>query len=94
MRLLFPVVAVLSATAFAHPAAAPIAPGQRPSPIAGNDCPRATPYLTHQDVGRWRVRPLQPRKLGELPPAENFAAVVRTDDRGCLVPVKYPPTRR
>lgn len=93
MRLLFPVALVISAAAFAQPAAAPIAPGQRPGPVAGSDCPKAAPYLTHQG-GRWQGQPLQPRKLGELPPADSFAAVVRTDERGCLVAVKYRDVRR
>ena len=93
MRLLFPVAILCAATALAQPAAAPISPGQRQAVIAGSDCPEAAPYLARRG-GKWKDQPLRPRKLGELPPAESFAAVVRTDERGCLVPVKYPPSRR
>ena len=31
--------------------------------------------------------PLKPRKLGELPPAEGYQAVFRTDEKGCLDPL-------
>ena len=93
MRLLFPVAIVCSAAALAQPAAAPIPPGQRQPVIAGSDCPDATRYLARQR-GKWDSEPLRPRKLTEVPPAESFAAVVRTDERGCLVLVKYPPSRR
>jgi len=31
--------------------------------------------------------PLKPRKLGELPPAEGYQAVLRTDEKGCLDPL-------
>lgn len=93
MRLLLPVALAISAAAQSQPAAAPISPGQRQSPVAGSDCPKATPYLTHRG-GKWQDQPVQPRKLGELPPADSFAAVVRTDERGCLVPVKYRDVRR
>ena len=93
MHLLFPVAMIFGAAALAQPATAPVPPGQRTPPVAGSDCPEATRHLTNQ-VGKWREKPLQPRKLGELPPAESFAAVVRTDELGCLVLVKYPPGRR
>ena len=29
------------------------------------------------------------RKLGELPPAEAYAAMYRTDEKGCPTPVLY-----
>ena len=93
MHFLFPVAIVFGAAALAQPAAAPVSPGQPPGPIAGSLCPEASQHLANQ-VGTWRGQPLQPRKLGELPPAESFAAMVATDARGCLVPVKYPPSRR
>jgi hypothetical protein len=32
-------------------------------------------------------KPLKPRKLGELPPAEGYQAVLRTDGNGCLDPL-------
>jgi hypothetical protein len=31
--------------------------------------------------------PLKPRKLGELPPAEGYQAVLRIDEKGCLDPL-------
>ena len=31
--------------------------------------------------------PLKPRKLGELPPADAYQAVLRTDEKGCLDPL-------
>ena len=30
---------------------------------------------------------LKPRKLGELPPADAYQAVLRTDEKGCLDPL-------
>ena len=93
MRLLFPVAIVCSAAAMSQPAAAPTSLGQRQGPVAGSDCPQARPYLTHKG-GRWQDEPLRPQKLNELPPAESFAAVVRTDERGCLIPVYYRDVRR
>ncbi len=39
-------------------------------------------------------KPPKLQKLNELPPAEAFAAVLRQDERGCMVPVKYRDTRR
>ena len=32
-------------------------------------------------------KPLKPRKLGELPPADAYQAVLRTDNKGCLDPL-------
>ena len=32
-------------------------------------------------------KPLKPQKLGELPPADAYQAVLRTDGRGCLDPL-------
>jgi hypothetical protein len=93
MRLLFPVAIAFSATALAQPAAAPVAPGQRPSPIAGSECPDADRYLAHRG-GKWQDKPVRPQKLGDLPPAEAFAAVLRRDERGCMVLVKYRDVRR
>lgn len=93
MRLLFPVAMACSAAALARPAAAPVAPGQPESPLAASNCPEADRYLAER-VGRWQDKPLRPQKLTELPPAEAYAAVLRRDERGCMVLVKYPPTRR
>lgn len=93
MRLLFPVAIAFSATALAQPAAAPVTPGQRSSPIAGSECPDADRYLAHRG-GKWQDKPVRPQKLGDLPPAEAFAAVLRRDERGCMVLVKYRDVRR
>jgi hypothetical protein len=93
MRLLFPVAIAFSATALAQPAAAPVTPGQRPSPIAGSECSDAGRYPAHRG-GKWQDRPVRPQKLGDLPPAEAFAAVLRRDERGCMLAVKYRDVRR
>lgn len=92
MRLLFPVAVALSATALAQPAAAPVSPAQRHSPLATSDCPDADRYFA-QRGGKWQDKPLKPRKLTELPPAEAFAAVLRHDERGCMVLVRYRDVR-
>ncbi|HXG80404.1 MAG TPA: hypothetical protein VNJ05_01240 [Sphingomicrobium sp.] len=92
MRFLFPVIFAIAATASAQ-AATPPSPMKSSSKVAGSECPVATPYLAHKG-GEWQGKPLRPQKLNELPPAETIAAVVRTDERGCLVLVKYPPSRR
>lgn len=34
-------------------------------------------------------KPAKPQKLGELPPADAWAAVLRTDDKGCPDPLRY-----
>ena len=81
MRVLFPVL-LMAATA---PAAA-----QRPVLISSN-CPGATSHMAHQGNGRHNSP--ESRKLGELPPAETFAAVYQLDERGCMVPVKYRQVR-
>jgi hypothetical protein len=47
------------------------------------DCPRAPGHQYALDPGE----PLKPRKLSELPPAEGYQAVFRTDEKGCLVPL-------
>ena len=93
MRLLFPVAVAFSAAALAQPATAPAPPGQRQSPVAGSDCPDADRYFAHRG-GKWQDKPVVPRKLNELPPAETFAAVLRRDERGCMVPVKYRDVSR
>jgi hypothetical protein len=86
MRFLFPVAIVVAAAAAALPAKR--APLQR----TGADCPGVTNQWVRE--GRsWRSQPMKPRKLGELPPAEAYAAVYRLDERGCMVPVKFREVR-
>ena len=93
MRLLFPVAIAFSAAGLAQPAAAPVSPGQHQSPLAVSDCPEADRYFAHRG-GKWQEKPVRPQKLTELPPAEAFAAVLRHDERGCMVLVKYRDIRR
>jgi hypothetical protein len=47
------------------------------------DCPRPPGQQYALKPGE----PLKPRKLGELPPAEGYQAVLRTDEKGCLDPL-------
>ena len=84
MRLLFPVV--ILAMAVSLPAAA------KPA-LTNPDCPEARSHMADES-GDWRGKPLKPRKLTELPPADAYAAVLRRDARGCMVMVKYRDIRR
>lgn len=54
------------------------------------DCPPPPGHQYALDPGK----PPKLQKLAELPPAENFAAVLRRDERGCMVPVKFRDVRR
>jgi hypothetical protein len=76
MRLLFP-VAILAMAASAPAAAKPA--------LINPDCPEARNLMANKG-GAWRGKP---RKLSQLPPADAFAAVLRRDERGCMVMVKY-----
>jgi hypothetical protein len=87
MRLLFPVAIAFAATASAAPVS------QRPSPLKSNDCPSAASHFAGKG-GLSRGDPAKPKKLTQLPPADAFAAVYLTDERGCMVPVKYRDVRR
>lgn len=93
MRFLFPVAILFSTTVLAQPAVAPVSPGQRQSPIAGSECPDAARYFAYRG-SKWQDKPVRPQKLTELPPAETFAAVLRRDERGCMILVKYRDIRR
>ena len=84
MRLLFPVL-VLGMAASASAAAKPA--------LTGPDCPEATNHMASKG-GAWRGTPAKPRKLTELPPADAYATVLRRDERGCMVLVKYRDVRR
>jgi len=88
MRLLFLVAVVIAAAAQAQPA-----PFQQQGPLQQNDCPRASSQFAGKG-GLWRGDPAKPHKLTELPPAEAYAAMLRTDERGCMVAVKYREVRR
>ena len=87
MRLLFPVAMILAATGAILSAKSP--PLQKP----GSDCPGASSEWVRHGSG-WYSQPTKPRKLGELPPADTYAAVYRLDERGCMVPVKFREVRR
>lgn len=50
-------------------------------PLSAADCPKTTSYYAFDPS-----KPVKPRKLGELPPANAYAAVLRHDGR-CEVPV-------
>ncbi|HET9334921.1 MAG TPA: hypothetical protein VFO12_00785 [Sphingomicrobium sp.] len=54
------------------------------------DCPPPPGHKYVLDPGK----PPKLQKLNELPPAESFAAVLRHDERGCMVLVKYRDVRR
>ena len=54
------------------------------------DCPPPPGYRYALDPGK----PPKLKKLTELPPAESYAAVLRRDERGCMVPVKFRDVRR
>ena len=78
MRLL--IVASIALLPGAAAAAAPVrAPAQRLQTT--EKCPQTTSHYAWD-----RNRPLQPRKLGELPDANAYAAVYRVIG-GCEVPV-------
>ena len=47
------------------------------------DCPRPPGSQYAAKPGE----PLKPRKLGELPPADAYQAVLRVDGKGCLDPL-------
>lgn len=86
MRFLFPVVATLALAATALPAKTPSL--QKP----GANCPGVSSQWVRQKRG-WNNHPVKPQRLGELPPAETYAAVYRLDERGCMVPVKFRDVR-
>ncbi len=89
MRLFVLAPTLLLAVATSALAAAP-----RPSVLTQSRaaCPdNPTAHLARSDKGVFR-------KLGELPPAETYAAVHRRGSDGCTVPVLYrdrdaPPAR-
>ena len=93
MRLLFPVVIALSLLGSSAASSAPTSLGHKANPVAGSGCPDVTRYYAYRG-GKWQDKPVRPQKLGELPPAETFAAVLRRDERGCMVLVRYRDVRR
>jgi hypothetical protein len=63
---------------------------KRAQPASAAECPHTTSYYAYRDA-----RPLTPRKLTELPPANAYSAVYRHIG-GCEAPivVKYGVGRR
>jgi hypothetical protein len=93
MRLLFPVMMALAASASAQPAIVTPPSAHRPSLLQTSDCPNPSSQFA-RDGSVWRQKPVKPQKLTELPSAEAYAAVYRLDERGCMVPVKFREIRR
>lgn len=87
MRRIAIVLAFGAAAAPASPAADFVPFDSKPFTMAGRDCPE----VTRLPVGR--NSRLMPRRLGELPPADVYAAVYRLDERGCMAPLRYRAVR-
>jgi hypothetical protein len=81
---------VAAALAAAPPPKIIILPGSVQRPHSTAKCPRAESYVAGEK-SRFDGKPLQPRKLTELPPGNMYIAVLRHDENGCLDPivVKY-----
>jgi len=87
-------LAVLLAIAVAAPAMAADAPASRKGGPAA-DCPRTTSHLAEQ-IGSYRGKRLEPKKLNELPGGTAYMAVYRQIG-GCDAPltmVDYRNLRR
>ena len=69
--------------------AAPALAADRPSsfPKAHNSMRAGCPAPPVKQFALDPGKPLKPQKLGELPPAEGYQAVLRTDEKGCLDPL-------
>ena len=83
---------VLAALFLAGPA---VAAGPLQSKSEAANCPRTTSYLADQS-GMYQGKPLTPKKLTELPPAQGYMAVLRRIN-GCEAPltmVEYRNARR
>lgn len=81
MRLLVPVVALSCLSA----AAATAQPGsfRKAQGALKAGCPPMPGKQYALDPGK----PLKPQRLAELPPADAYQAVLRTDGNGCLDPL-------
>ena len=88
MRRLVPILAIGAAAAPASQPPPAVPPYRAHSTLAAPDCPEATSHLAGRQ-GSWDGKALRPRRLGELPPADAYAAVYRRDERGCVVPVMF-----
>jgi hypothetical protein len=86
-----PILALLAAAPLlgaAPPAVQPAAPTPVSNPYADARCPETPMSLARKQKG-----PLVHRKLGDLPPAQAFAAVDRRID-GCPAPMTMTEARR
>ena len=78
--LVVPILALLGAAPPAKPPAAQSSPARVISPIP-TACDKTGSYAEGER------RAPQLKRLGELPPAEAYMAVYRTDANGCLDPL-------
>jgi hypothetical protein len=78
--LIVPVLALLGATPPAKPPPIQSSPTRVVSPVPAT-CDKIGSYAQGE-----RQAP-QLKRLGELPPAEAYMAVFRTDENGCLDPL-------
>ena len=79
--------ALIIALAFAGAATA--APPKAPEP---DSCPKTTMQVADQ-VGSYRGKPVEPRKLTQMPPATGYMAVHRKIG-GCEAPMSMVEYRR
>ena len=72
-----------------------IVPGTFVAPAKPANCARSEAYVAGAE-SRYDGKPLAPRKLTELPPANAYVAVLRHDENGCLAPIviKYGVNNR
>ena len=78
--LIVPALALLGAAPATPDNSPQIKPTRVVSPVPGT-CDKLGSYAQGQRDG------LQMQRLGELPPAEAYMAVYRTDEKGCLDPL-------
>lgn len=80
--LIVPAVALLGAAPVAVPSAgpSPITATRTVSPV-----PSTCPNIGSHAQGERKAPQL--KRLGELPPAQTYMAVYRTDEKGCIDPM-------
>ncbi|HEX6217982.1 MAG TPA: hypothetical protein VFZ35_01760 [Sphingomicrobium sp.] len=78
--LVIPIIALLGAAPPAKPPPLHSSPARIVSPVP-ETCDKIGSYAQGE-----RQAP-QLRRLGDLPPAEAYMAVLRTDEKGCLDPL-------
>lgn len=92
MRSLTIAIILCAGIAPASQPAATVPASKAAKTLAAPDCPAATSEMAGR-MSRWRGKPVKPQRLGDLPPADTYAAVYRLDERGCMVPVMYRDVR-